>query len=274
MKYIYLNLKRFDIPKSVGGVNDIGDADKWGERIVKGIESGIAKYDDVCFSAFFPEGHILSAVASAPHKLSIGCQGVFESDVSVGGNFGAFTTLRTAKSARFLGANCALIGHCEERNSLKAIMKAGGGSNLSAVNDILNREIKSAVAENMNVLYCIGETSEETDRRYDVYKEQLERGLDGVDLTKVTVAYEPVWAIGPNKTPPDGEYIKDVAKFIKSVKSVKVVYGGGLKKENAAELAEIKELDGGLIALTSFGKNFGFSVGDYLEIVKTYNENL
>ena len=274
MKYIYLNLKRFDVPKSEGGANDIASANEWGVKIVEGIARGVEEYDDITFAAYLPEGYIMSAANASHGKLAIGCQGVYEKDVSVGGNFGAFTTFRTAKSAKFLGATTALIGHCEERMNLKSVMTLGGGTNLSAVNDVLNREIKCAVSEGMDVLYCIGETSEEQDRRYDVFREQLERGLDGVDLSKVTVAYEPVWAIGPGKTPPDSDYIADVVRYIKSVKPVNVVYGGGLKKENAHSLAKIKELDGGLIALTRFGKDFGFSVPDYLEIVKTYNENL
>lgn len=274
MKYIYLNLKRFDVPKTEGGANDIGTAKEWGKNIVEGIAKGIEGYDGISFAAYLPEGYIIQAADAEHGKLEIGCQGVFENDVEVGGNFGAFTTLRTAKSAKFLGATTALIGHCEERNNLKSIITLGGGNDLNAVNVILNREIKRATAQGMKVLYCIGETSEEQDRRYEVFKNQLETGLDGVDLSLVTVAYEPVWAIGPGKTPPDSAYIEDVVKYVKSVKPVSVVYGGGLKKENAPELAKIKELDGGLIALTRFGKDFGFSVPDYLEIVRTYSDNL
>ncbi len=274
MKYIYLNLKRFDVPKTEGGANDIGSAKEWGKKIVEGIAEGIENYDDISFAAYFPEGYIIDAANASHGKLEIGCQGVYENDVEVGGNFGAFTTLRTAKSAKFLGATTALIGHCEERRNLKSIISLGGGNNFNAVNEILNREIKRATEQGMKVLYCIGETSEEQDNRYEVFKNQLEIGLDGVDLSFVTVAYEPVWAIGPGKVPPDGEYISDVVRFVKSVKDVNVVYGGGLKKENAPELAKIKELDGGLIALTRFGKDFGFSVPDYLEIVKTYRDNI
>ena len=126
----------------------------------------------------------------------------------------------------------------------------------------------------MNVLYCIGERDFEQSKKYDVLKEQLLVGLDGVDLSKITIAYEPVWAIGPGKIPPDRDYILDIVKFIKSILAVPVVYGGGLKKDNAKMLASIEELDGGLIALTRFGNDFGFYLDDFEEIVKTYMEGL
>lgn len=273
MKYIFLNLKRFDVPKIEGGANDIGSSTNWAENIVCGIENGIKDYSNISFSAFLPEGHIINA-SKHSKKLQIGCQGVFRKDVAIGGNFGAFTTLLTAKSAKFLGAFSSLIGHCEERNNYREIITLGGGNNFSAINNILNEEIKNAVSCGLNVLYCVGERAEEQDNKYLVIKEQLEMGLKDVALSKIVVAYEPVWAIGPGKTPPDSDYIQDIVKYIKSVVNVPVVYGGGLKKENAPSLAKIPELDGGLIALTTFGANFGFSVENYLEIVKTYNDNL
>ncbi|MEG1806156.1 MAG: triose-phosphate isomerase, partial [Clostridia bacterium] len=90
----------------------------------------------------------------------------------------------------------------------------------------------------------------------------------------VVVAYEPVWAIGPGKPVPTAEYIDGVARCIKKSASVDVIYGGGLKLENAEMMAQIESIDGGLIALTTFGADFGFSVENYLKIVKKYNESL
>ena len=101
-------------------------------------------------------------------------------------------------------------------------------------------------------------------------------GLDGLDLAgkdagQVALAYEPVWAIGPGKTPPDAAYITDIARFIKSrLPHLPVVYGGGLKSDNAKMLAGIAEIDGGLIALTRFSGEIGFYPEEYLEIVRLY----
>ena len=85
------------------------------------------------------------------------------------------------------------------------------------------------------------------------------------------IGYEPVWSIGPGKTPAGKEYITKVARLVKdTVGDVPVVYGGGLKEDNAAMLAGIDEIDGGLIALTRFKGEIGFYPEEYLNIVSTY----
>lgn len=268
MKKIYLNLKRFDILPSFNGKNEIGEKEIYGSTIVKGIEEmGF----DIPITIYFQELNILPALKEAKN-VKIGCQGVHYNDTSIGGNFGAFTTFRTANSMVGVGVNDTIIGHCEERNHLNRLFSLGGGQ--GDINEILNEEVKCATKANMNVLYCVGEKDVELDRKYEVLRHQLLVGLKDVDLNKITIAYEPVWAIGPGKTPPDKEYIEDIVKFIKSVVDCEVVYGGGLKKENAEMLASIKELDGGLIALTTFGKDFGFHLEDFKEIVTTYKGGL
>jgi triosephosphate isomerase len=151
------------------------------------------------------------------------------------------------------------------------IMQEAGLSDTDAVNRILNKEVKAAIAAGLKVLYCIGETADEQQNWKEVLKKQIEIGLEGTDKSKVTIAYEPVWAIGPGKTPPDAEYIAKIAKYVKEVSGgLDVVYGGGLKTDNASMLAGIKEIDGGLIALTRFSGNIGFYPEEYLEIIKTY----
>lgn len=268
MKNIYLNLKRFDIPRELGGINDLAKNESYGEKIIKGIEE---MNFDLPITVYLQEVNLFPALKNK-NKLNIGCQGVHYADTSVGGNFGAFTTSRTANSMVFIGVKDALIGHCEERNHLNYLTSLGGTK--VDINLILNEEIKCATKAGMKVLYCIGEKSEEQDHKYEVLKDQLEVGLKDIDLSKVTIAYEPVWAIGPGKTPPNKEYIEDIVKFIKSIVNAPVVYGGGLKKDNAKMLASIPELDGGLIALTRFGKDFGFYLEDFKEIVETYMEGL
>ena len=118
----------------------------------------------------------------------------------------------------------------DEQAALLLDLEAGGGDP-SAVNRILNQEIREAVRAGLNVLYCIGETSEEQPRWQEVLKEQLDEGLKDTDRTKVTIAYEPVWAIGPGKTPPDSDYIGKIGAFVKETTGgMDVVYGGGLKQ--------------------------------------------
>ena len=189
----------------------------------------------------------------------------------MGGNFGAFTTNHPASAMTVLGVKYVLIGHCEERADKNGILAEAGVKDTAAVNRILNREVKLAIANGMKVLYCIGENSEEQPRWQEVIREQLEVGLEGVDKSKVVIGYEPIWSIGPGKVPADKEYITKIARFVKEVTGgIDVVYGGGLKNENAEMLASIDEIDGGLIGLTKFTGEFGFYPDGYVEIVNKY----
>ena len=203
--------------------------------------------------------------------MKVGCQGVYREDTAVGGNFGAFTTNRTANAVKSMGCVTTIIGHCEERRDKAGILAEAGVSDTAAVNRLLNKEIQAAVKAGLSVLYCIGETSEEQERWQEVLREQLETGLAGVDREKVTIAYEPVWAIGPGKVPPDKEYITRIGSFVKEVTGgMDVVYGGGLKTDNAEMLASVPVMDGGLIALTRFSGEIGYYPEEYLEIIRTY----
>ncbi len=275
MKTIFLNLKRFDIPKELGGVNSLASMKDWAGTIVKNTQEQLKQYDPskAQFVMYFPEAHLIPAVSalSEDSPLMIGCQGVFRDDTAVGGNFGAFTTNRTANAAKVIGCTSTIIGHCEERRDKLGIMQEAGVTDNDAVNRLLNKEVKCALKAGLRVLYCIGETSEQQAQWQETLKKQLEIGLEGVDMSRVTIAYEPVWAIGPGKTPPDRDYIQMIGKFVKDVtKGAPIVYGGGLQKLNAEMLASIPEIDGGLIALTRFSGDIGFYPDEYLDIIKLY----
>lgn len=275
MKHIYLNLKRFDVPAELGGVNRIADMKEWGKYIVENTQEELKKYspEEVEFAMFFPEIHLFSACQAKTENspVQVGCQGVFRDDVAPGKNFGAFTTGRPAASMKAAGCETVIIGHCEERNNLAGILAEAGVVNTKAINTILNKEIKSAVDRGMKVLYCIGEKSEELEQWQEVLGEQLELGLKDVDKSMVTIAYEPVWSIGPGKTPAGKEYITKISKFVKEkTEGMDIVYGGGLKQDNAAMLASIPEIDGGLIALTRFQGEIGYYPEEYLEIISLY----
>jgi triosephosphate isomerase len=139
------------------------------------------------------------------------------------------------------------------------------------VNRIFNKEILCAQAQGLKVLYCIGETAEEQTDLERILDAQIEIGLKGVDVKNIVIGYEPVWAIGPGKTSPDTAYIQRIARFIKEkTDGIPVVYGGGLKHDNAAMLASIPEVDGGLIGLTSFSGDIGFYPDECVEIIKLY----
>lgn len=238
MKHIFLNLKRFDISPEKGGVNRLAPMKDWGRTIVSGTQDALTAYDpaEVEFVMYMPEAHLLGAAQ--------------------------------------MGCASTLIGHCEERNDKMGILaEAGvtGQAAAQAVSRILNQEIKCAQAAGLTVLYCIGEKSEEQADWENVLGAQLDIGLDGVDKSRVVIAYEPIWSIGPGKTPADKPYITKIARFVKArTGGLDVVYGGGLKQDNAAMLASIDEIDGGLIALTRFSGEIGFYPDEYLDIIRRY----
>lgn len=275
MKHIFLNLKRFDIPKEYGGVNTIAEMKDWGAYIIKNTQEQLKQYggDEVEFGMFFPEAHLIGAVGalSPDSPIAVGSQSVYREDTAEGGNFGAFTTNRTANAVKAMGCTATIIGHCEERKDLNGVLALAEVSSADTVSKILNMEIKAAVAAGLKVLYCIGESSEEQPRWKEILERQLSAGLDGVDKSMVTIAYEPVWAIGPGKTPPDQDYITMIGTFVKEITGgMDVVYGGGLKTDNAGMLASVPVMDGGLIALTRFQGEIGFYPDEYLEIIRTY----
>ena len=277
MKHIFFNAKRFDISPESGGVNRIAPMQKWGAHIVTETQDKLKAYDPetVNFIMLLPEAHLLSAYASldTDSPIKLGSQGVYRADTAIGGNFGAFTTNLTANAVKEMGGTYSIIGHCEERNDKSGLLAEAGVTDTGAINRILNAQIKAAQAAGLTVLYCIGEKSEELEVWQGILGEQLDIGLDGVDKSKVVIGYEPVWSIGPGKTPADRDYIVKIARFVKErTGGIDVVYGGGLKKENAGMLAGISEIDGGLIALTRFTGDIGFYPDEYLEIIAAYME--
>lgn len=259
MKFIFVNLKRFDIPREIGGICETDNPVLWVKKIMK--ESAGIKGTKLIY--LLPEALIIPAVEEKPENIEIGSQSVYREDIEPGGNFGAFTSQFPATAAAYYGCIWSMIGHSEERKDKD--------------NLILNEQIKCADNAGLKILYCVGEKQEELGRKYDVIKSQLAIGLRNIK-GKVVIGYEPVWAIGPRRTPPDADYIADISKFIK--RTVKkeygyeplVVYGGGLKVENAAEIASINSIDGGLIALTYFTGNIGFSVNGLKKIIQKYLE--
>jgi triosephosphate isomerase len=307
MTTIFVNLKRFDIPAAAGGICPEKDSAVWaGKTIDRIVELGLFAREGFRIVFFFPEGLLVPARAAlgahssaTADKVFLGCQGVFREDVSPGGNFGAFTTNLPAKAASALGCSWALVGHSEERKDKFDILAAYDGAvrisreAMKKANDtvhgLINAEVLRAFEAGLNVLLCVGETAEEKgEGSFDlqkprveaVLKDQLELGLAGVEKVRagreLAIGYEPRWAIGPGKTPPGPDYIGFVSGFIKKTAAAvlgyapAVVYGGGLKTENARAIAGIETIDGGLVALTKFTPPIAFSPEGLEEILEEY----
>ena len=163
MKYIFLNLKRFDIIPEYGGVNSIAPPAQWGAYIVEELSKRLARHPEFSekyqFPIFLPEAHLIPAAAvlntsNSIIKPQLGCQSVYHTDTANGGNFGAFTTLRTANSVKQLGCQWTIIGHSEERKAKTEYMTFAGASQeniQSAINKILAQEIVCAQKAGLKV---------------------------------------------------------------------------------------------------------------------------
>lgn len=278
MKKIFVNLKRFDIGTAFGGVNRTNDLFNWSRQIVETVSTSLTQLKqahDVEFTMYFPEVHLLPALSALGEdsSIAIGCQSVYRQDTAIGGNFGAFTSHRTANSMKQLGVTHTIIGHLEERLDKKGMIAGLGLDKPTYVDELLNQTIETAQSAGLDVLYCIGETANERaqGRWQEVLKQQLEIGLKGRDLASIVIAYEPVWAIGVGKQPPSTKEVAEVVTYIKSLlPTIEVIYGGGLKQANAESLASIEELDGGLIALTRFEGEIGFYPEEFVEISRLF----
>lgn len=297
MKYIFVNLKRFDVPQKYGGVCPVEDPKDWIEGIIDdSISYGLGNMEDVKLVFLLPESLIipgmerLNSYARDNHSISIGCQGLYRQDISIGGNFGAFTTNLPAAAAFNMGCTTAIIGHLEERKDKLEIISRFDKStivdgekrkkSIETVEEIINEELLCGLNRGLDILLCIGESQEEKEDVKRVLYSQLKNGLKGVEdyieYRNIIIAYEPIWAIGPGKTPPDREYISFVSQFIKSTVrelfnfDIPVVYGGGLKEENASMLGNIDTIDGGLVALTRFTEDIGFYPEGLKNIISKY----
>ena len=307
MKHIFVNLKRFDVPRKLGGVCPLDDPQEWISGVIqRSIELGLAAQPELSLVYLLPEGLVPIACqaltrfsAGQSLSLQIGCQGVHWEDIAPGKNFGAFTTAKPANAVKNLGSSWVIIGHSEERRFKRQVLEAYDPAitihpvsykrATQAINQLAHAEVLCALKAGLNVLYCVGETEQERGSGefnqqqlsiQTVLQDQLLTGLDGVTefrgTHKLVIGYEPVWAIGPGKTPPNAEYISFVANLINQFvterigSSIPVVYGGGLKEENASILAGIDALSRGLVGLTRFSGEIGFDVDGLKNIIDRY----
>ena len=177
---------------------------------------------------------------------------------------GAYTGEVSAAMVASTGAKYVILGHSERR------------AYYHETPEILKTKVELALANGLTPIFCIGEVLEEREagKHFEVVDAQIAGSLfdlSAEDFGKIILAYEPVWAIGPGKIPPDREQIRCVGDYVKQLTGgMDLVYGGGLKRDNAGMLASIPSIDGGLIALTRFAGEIGFYPEEYLEIVEEY----
>ena len=162
---------------------------------------------------------------------------------------GAYTGEISAEMLRSLYVSHVILGHSERRQYC------------GETNSLINKKILSAIHANLKPIYCVGETLEEREagKTMEIVSAQVREGLEGYPssaLDLLVIAYEPVWAIGTGKTATD-EMAQEVHGGIRMVltemfgesaaSSIRILYGGSMKPENATGLLAQPDVDGGLI---------------------------
>ena len=173
-------------------------------------------------------------------------------------NYGAFTGSVSALMLRKAGAKFVILGHSENR------MKG-------ETPQLIKKKIKSALNENLNVIFCIGETANEKKqgKTLSVLYNQLKNSIDKkFDLNKIIFAYEPVWSIGTGKRP-RMDYLLKITKYIKhffkTKKYINVLYGGSVNDKNIKEFSKWAPfMDGFLIGGASQSSK------KFIDIIKNY----
>ncbi|RJP39706.1 MAG: triose-phosphate isomerase [Phycisphaerales bacterium] len=207
-----------------------------------GLEArpGISGRVDV---AIFPPATLLFPIAKAVDGSPIvfGAQNAhFEAQ-------GAFTGEVSVPMVKETGAATVLVGHSERRHVFGE----------SA--DILTRKVAAVLGAGLTCVYCVGETLDEREagRTERVVGDQLDAALGGgMDLVRVVIAYEPVWAIGTGRTATP-QTAQQAHAFIRArlsemygqsaAAATRILYGGSVKPGNAAELMAGPDVDGVLV---------------------------
>ena len=191
----------------------------------------------------------------ANSTISIGAQNMFWEEK------GAYTGEISPKFLKELGVQWVIIGHSERR----AIF--------GETDEWVRKKLNMALHLGLKVVICIGETEEEREegKEKEVVENQLKGAIEGVefDASMISIAYEPIWAIGTGKTakPSDAKEMHNLIRELLGEKGdkVRIIYGGSVKVHNAEELLLQENIDGALIGGASLDYE---SFAEILKIVE------
>ena len=179
---------------------------------------------------------------------------------------GAFTGETSANMVKSTGANYVILGHSERREYF------------NETNEELAEKVNQALANDLTPIFCCGESLEirEAEEMYPFVKKQLTESLfhlSNEGFAKISVAYEPIWAIGTGKTA-SSQQAQEMHAELRSHLATKfgqeladscpILYGGSCKPSNAQELFACPDVDGGLIGGASL------NASDFLAIVNSF----
>jgi triosephosphate isomerase len=210
-------------------------------RALRAELDGLADRDVTVFPPFVYLSDVVQALAGS--TIRVGGQDVCDQPV------GAFTGEVSAAMLRDVGCTVALVGHSERRHVY------------GEQDELVNAKVHAALEGDLDVVLCVGETLEEREagRTEEVNGRQLSAGLAGVsaeDLARVTLAYEPVWAIGTGRNATSAQagevhgYLRGLLAGLYDdgcAERMRIQYGGSVKPENAAELLTTRDVAGALV---------------------------
>ncbi len=215
------------------------------DPLVNGIKSGITGLEQVeiaiCPSFIYLE-YVSNLIDDCP--ISLGAQNASNE------NEGAYTGEVSCAMLNDIGCHYAILGHSERR------------SLYGEKSDLVAEKYIQTQASGLVPILCVGESFEEREsgKMEDVISQQMRAVLDKVGaegFKKAVIAYEPVWAIGtgltatPDQAQEVHSFIRDlVAEYEEErvvAEQIRILYGGSVKPENAAEIFAMKDIDGGLI---------------------------
>jgi triosephosphate isomerase len=208
------------------------------------LREGVGARADVDVAVFPPFVYLAEVVrALAGSSIRVGAQNCCDE------RSGAYTGEVSAAMILDVGATLVLLGHSECRHVY------GEGD------ELVRRKVGTALDTGLDVILCVGETLDErqSKRTEEVIGRQLKQALEGVEqraLTHVTIAYEPVWAIGTGQNATAKQagdahsYLRGVLSALYSTplaESIRILYGGSVKPSNVRELMAVPDVDGCLV---------------------------
>lgn len=174
---------------------------------------------------------------------------------------GAYTGEVSTSMLKDIGVENVIIGHSERREKF------------FESNEIVNAKVKKALADDFRVILCLGEALEvkAKNKEVDFVKDELLKSLDGIeDIENITIAYEPIWAIGTGKTC-SAEDAEKMCREIRQIinknygeisEKIRILYGGSVKPSNAKEILSEENIDGVLVGGASLDPE------GFIEIIK------
>jgi triosephosphate isomerase (TIM) len=162
---------------------------------------------------------------------------------------GAFTGEVSPPMLKDAGCDGVILGHSERRQCF------------GEADELVAKKLRAALAEGLHPIVCVGETLQEREggRTWEVVSRQVRGALGGVDaaaLQRITIAYEPVWAIGTGRNATSAQaqevhgQIRGLLRELggaAAANAVRIQYGGSVKPDNAADLLSQPDIDGALV---------------------------